>query len=106
MSELEEEFALQLKAIGIPFEREAKATKGRRWRWDFFITVGITDHEFILIDIQGGTWNNGRHSRGKGYQNDCDKGNAATKDGYTVFHFTGDDIKSGKALTFIEEYIG
>lgn len=98
MSEIEELFALQARAVGLAPSRQVRVTQGRRWAWDFAIGP-------LLIDIQGGTWIAGRHSRGAGYQNDCDKANAATLAGYKVLRFTAQDVKSGKAINMIEQEI-
>ncbi|AUL97471.1 hypothetical protein FORC54_3326 [Vibrio vulnificus] len=53
--------------------------------------------------MEGGTWANGRHTRGKGYAADCEKYNVAALEGWRVLRFTGDMIKSGDAITMIEE---
>lgn len=98
MSKLEAEFALQLSALKIPYTDQVRVDKVRRWRWDFRV-------KDILIDIQGGTWTGGRHVRGTGYQNDCDKANAAVKQGYKVLRFTGQDVKSGAAMQFLESML-
>jgi hypothetical protein len=99
MSKGEEILAVQLRGVKIPFDRQVMTdSTGRKWRWDFKI-------DDIVIDVQGGTWNGGRHVTGAGYQNDCDKLNSATRDGYRPLHFTTKDVKSGKALRFIEEML-
>jgi very-short-patch-repair endonuclease len=94
-SAAEATLALQLRALGIEFEREVRVSD-RKWRWDFKCMD-------VLIDIQGGTWTSGRHSRGAGYQNDCDKANDAVLRGYRVLRFTTADVITGKAVKGIEE---
>ena len=43
----------------------------------------------IIVEVNGGQWNNGRHNRGgKGYENDLMKLNIAQKNGYKVYQFT------------------
>lgn len=44
------------------------------------------------IEIQGGTWNNGRHSRGSGMKGDYSKLNYLQYDGWTVFQLSTDMI--------------
>jgi very-short-patch-repair endonuclease len=70
------------------------------WAFDF----SLPEHR-ILLEVQGGTWTGGRHSRGAGYQADCQKSNVATLYGWRVFRFTADDVKKGVALRFIEKTI-
>jgi very-short-patch-repair endonuclease len=105
-SAAEATLALQLRALGIEFEREVRVSE-RQWRWDFKVLD-------VLIDIQGGIWMGqkkskdgtntaGRHPQGKGYQNDCDKANEAVLRGYRVLRFTTEDVKKGKAVKGIEE---
>lgn len=101
LSEGEEMLAIHLRADGIAFERESRLCSERRWRWDFVI------HEvaIICIDIQGGTFTNGGHVRGKGYQNDLDKHNSAILAGHLPLLFTTADVKSGVAITTILKLI-
>lgn len=59
---------------------EYKFHASRRWRFDFVHLPTMT-----AIELEGGIFMRGRHSRPKGMQNDCDKYNAAATLGYTVF---------------------
>ena len=112
MSKPEEQLALQLKAAHIKFEREYRPWKDRRFRFDFYISIlqGIEieascANEF-LIEVQGGIWRKGAHSSGTGITRDCEKFCLASIDGYLVMPVTTDQIKSGKALQWIEQAIG
>jgi very-short-patch-repair endonuclease len=58
----------------------------------------------ILVEIDGGEWSGGRHSRGKGMESDNVKINTAQALGYKVFRFTGGQVRSGYAVEFIEKY--
>lgn len=55
----------------------------RKWRLD----VSWPD-ALVAVEIDGGTWSGGRHTRGKGFQEDCHKVNAAVALGWHVFRFT------------------
>lgn len=79
-------------------EREYRATEGRRWRWD----LAFVDQR-LLIDIQGGQRQYGRHNRPAGYQNDCDKANRATLAGWRCLHFTGEQVNDGTAIQVLRE---
>ena len=69
----------------------------RRWRFDF-----AYPSQKLAIEVEGGTWTNGRHSRAKGFESDCEKYNTAQMMGWTVLRFTGDMIKRGEAIQSIE----
>lgn len=100
-SEGEMVLATHLKACKISFEQEYKFHPTRKWRADFFIT-GTK----ILVEVEGGIWSGGRHTRGKGYLGDMEKYNEAAAMGYTVLRFSTEQVKSGLALKKIEQLVG
>ena len=55
----------------------------RRWRLDFAFIESK-----VAVELDGGTWTKGRHTRGAGYRGDCEKLNAATALGWRVFRCT------------------
>lgn len=95
-SALEETLAFQLRAAGIAFEREYKFHPSRRWRFDFAIPAAS-----LAIEVEGGVWSGGRHTRGSGYAADCEKYNEAAILQWRVLRFTGEMIESGAALATI-----
>ena len=101
MSKLEETYAFQLKAAGIVIpEREYRFHDTRRWRFDF-----AWPDQQIAIEIEGGIWTGGAHTRGKHFISDCDKYNTATIMGWRVLRFTETHIKQGSALQHTEEIL-
>jgi len=97
-SQLEETLAFQMKVIGLPVPvREYRFHPPRRWRFDFAFEA-----QRIAVECEGGTWTNGRHTRGTGFQKDAEKYNQAALDGWKVLRFTGDMINSGDAVSVIE----
>ncbi len=92
-SQGEVSMALQLRAHKIDFQEQFKFCPHRRWAADFRIS-GTQ----ILVEVEGGTWTGGRHTRGKGYSNDCEKYNWATANGWRVIRFPTDKVKKGDAL--------
>lgn len=101
VSEGESTLSLQLKALRIEFEQEFKFHPERKWKADFHL-VG----KKILVEVEGGIWSGGRHTRGKGYIGDMEKYNAATMMGYQVIRFSTDQVKSGLAIQQIEMMVG
>lgn len=96
MSDAEEQFAFQLRAVSIAHEREVRFDPTRKWRADF----QVGGH--ILIEIDGGTWTGGRHTSGAGYERDCEKLNEATILGFRVLRFTPGMVEDGRALKVLE----
>lgn len=98
---LELAFKLQLKAVGLAngWQCEYQFDKARKWRFDFALVENK-----LAIEVEGGTHSNGRHVRGATYSKDCEKYNTASAQGWTLFRFTSDMIKSGKAILFVQDY--
>ena len=103
-SQLEDDLYGQILALGLPQpEREhmfAKSIK-RRWRFDL-----AWPELKLAAEIDGGTWVQGRHTRGTGYRGDCEKLNAAVELGWQVLHFDTTMIRDGSALAFLERLLG
>ncbi|MDC5602500.1 endonuclease domain-containing protein [Acinetobacter baumannii] len=100
-SEGEMVLANHLRACKISFEQEYKFHPTRKWRADFLIT-GTK----ILIEVEGGIWSGGRHTRGKGYLGDMEKYNSAAMMGFTVLRFSTEQVKAGLAIKQIEQLVG
>ena len=58
----------------------------RKWRADFALPTWK-----ILIEIDGGVWSGGRHTRGAGFVGDCHKINAAGILGWCVLRYQPKD---------------
>lgn len=99
---LELTFKQQLKTVGLGdgWICEYKFDSKRKWRFDFCLPKNK-----LAIECEGGTYSGGRHVTGKGYAKDCEKYNAASAQGWTVFRFTSDMIKSGKAILFVQDFL-
>lgn len=93
--------AAMLESIAPGWEQEYRFHPERKWRFDF-----ANPRQIIAIEIDGGTWTAGRHTRGKGYERDCEKLNAATALGWRVFRFTTGMVKSGAMLATIQDVLG
>ena len=99
-SEGEVTLARDLRVLKIRFEKEYKFHPDRNWRADFWIT-GTK----ILIEVEGGVWSGGRHTRGKGFIADMEKYNAAAILGFKVLRFDTQQVKSGLAIKQIENLV-
>jgi len=94
----EESLALQLMDEGIHFEREYRFSPPRRWRLDF--VLGWPNH-FFAIEVEGGSWINGAHNRGKRFEQDAEKYAEALIKGYKVLRVTSDMVFDGRAMQYI-----
>ncbi|WP_434728258.1 DUF559 domain-containing protein [Acinetobacter sp. PVC-6A] len=101
VSEGEATLVQHLKTHKISFEQEYKFHPERKWRADFLIT-GTK----ILIEVEGGIWSGGRHTRGRGYIGDMEKYNSAAMMGFTVLQFSTEQVKAGVAIKQIEQLVG
>ncbi|MEM9994716.1 MAG: DUF559 domain-containing protein [Acinetobacter pittii] len=101
VSEGEAMLVQHLKSHKIEFEQEYKFHPTRKWRADFLIT-GTK----ILVEVEGGIWSGGRHTRGKGYLGDMEKYNSAAMMGFTVLRFSTEQVKAGVAIKQIEQLVG
>ena len=115
MSVLEMELAGHLKLLGVPDpRRQFRFHPDRKWAFDFAWLDRVTDEEGntydsthgLAVEVEGGTWVGGRHSRGAGFEGDCSKYNAATLLGWRVLRFTGTMVKSWEAARTIKKALG
>lgn len=86
---------LYLKKSKIEVVEEFKFHSLRKWRFDFAIPPSK-----IAIEVEGGVWISGRHTRGSGFVNDCEKYNNATALGWRVFR-----ISNEQQLNFVIEFL-
>ncbi|MGD0771744.1 MAG: hypothetical protein ABSC05_02865 [Candidatus Solibacter sp.] len=97
----EEAFALHCRAEKISVTREYEFFPGRKWRFDF----ALLDQK-IAVEIEGGVFSFGGHSRGKGYEKDCEKYNNAVVMGWRVLRYSTDMVLRGDAINDILEILG
>lgn len=86
------------RQYGIPEPAsEVRFANPRRWRLDFGWTkLGKHGHK-IALEVQGGIWVAGRHSRGSGLLKEYEKMNAAAARGWRVCYCTPDTLPTGIA---------
>lgn len=93
MSELEAAFDTYWRILAGPdLEAEYRFDAQRRWRLDRAHIVAK-----VAVELDGGTYSGGRHTTGSGYARDCEKLNAATAQGWSVFRLTADMLRSAPA---------
>jgi very-short-patch-repair endonuclease len=85
-----------LEELGLEYATQVGVCFGRRWRWDFF----LPDFR-VAIEVDG--YFKGRH--GSGYGADNEKANYGTMNGIRVLRFSTQDVKTGKAKKFLQEWL-
>jgi len=118
MSELEDLLAFQIRAHKLPepvreYRFAAKHVgigKGlgirleaaglRDWRFDF-----SWPDLMLAVEVEGGTWISGAHTRGGGFERDCIKYGSAQLMNWAVYRCTGGMVRSGKAISVIADLI-
>ena len=76
-----------------------------RFRIDSVIKNDIT--KYLCVEIEGGIWSKGRHTRGKGYYNDILKYNSIIIAGYPLLRFPADIVKENPVtvVSLIKDYM-
>ncbi len=88
MSKPEQKFLFFWKALqGPSLVPEHKFHPTRKWRFDFAYPI-----RRIAIEIEGGVWSGGAHTRGKGFSEDCEKYLEALLLGWRVVRLVPDQI--------------
>lgn len=85
---------LWCKTDGLPMPvPEYRFDESRRWRFDY----AWPEHK-IALEIEGGVFTRGRHTRPSGFLKDMEKYNRAAQLGYRVFRCTPNSIHTGMQL--------
>ena len=102
LSEGEETFALHCKAEGFTSYREYVFAPPRKWRFDFAF-IDSCGGTRVAVEIEGGTWCQGRHNRGAGYEADIEKYNMAACMGWRVLRYTTKMVTAGTAIRQVKK---
>ncbi len=89
---------IHLNELGVHFKREYQFHPERKWRLDFYVPLYN-----VGIEVEGGIHVGGRHTRGKGYESDCEKYNAAVLMGIRLLRFTTGMVMDGRAIEAVKE---
>ena len=102
-SQIEEQLAWQLRVneqlpAGV---REFRFHPKRKWRLDF-----AWPEARVGLEVEGGVWTQGRHTRGTGFSEDCVKYNEAQLLGWKVLRVTGEQVEDGSAVDWVRRALG
>lgn len=91
--------AEQVKQLRLPTPlREHPFAPPRRWRFDF---AWITGTRKVAVEVEGGSWIAGRHTRGSSFEADCEKYAEAALAGWIVLRVTTGMVEDGRALLLV-----
>jgi very-short-patch-repair endonuclease len=98
-SDLADLLQLHLRANHCPLPlREYVAIPGRKFRCD----LAWPDRK-LCVEVDGGEFMRGRHTRGAGMASDCEKHNLLVLAGWHTLRVTGGQVKDGSALAVVIE---
>ena len=73
----------------------------RKWRFDL-----AWPSEMLAMEIDGAVYTGGRHTRGKGYEGDCEKLNEALLHGWRVLRYSTGQVKKGYPIADLKRALG
>lgn len=80
-----------LRTVGLPEPvREHRFHPVRQWRFDLAFP-----ERMVAVEVDGAVYAQGRHTRGKGFEDDCVKMNQAAVLGWRVFRYSTGQVKKG-----------
>lgn len=84
--------------LDLDFVQELKFHPVRKWRFDY-----ACERYKIAIEVEGGVFTQGRHSRGAGMVNDMEKYNTAVVNGWILLRVIPRELMTTKTLKYIEQ---
>ena len=77
------------------------ATSGvRQWRIDYYFEA---NGRRVALEVEGGIWTQGRHTRGSGFKRDMEKYNTLTAAGIMLLRTTPKDLLTSQTFELIKK---
>ena len=94
-------FERLLRSVGLPAPvREHRFHPVRRWRFDY-----AWPEQRVALEVEGGVWTGGRHTRGAGFVGDMEKYNAATVAGWRVVRVVPGKLCASATVGMLESLL-
>ena len=94
-------FCELLQERGLPCPQpEHRFHDTRKWRLDF-----AWEEEKVALEVEGGVWTRGRHTRGSGFLKDVQKYNEVALHGFVLIRTVPDDLLTEDTLDLVERAI-
>jgi hypothetical protein len=84
-----------------PPEAEYRFFPERKWRFDF-----AWPWAKVALEVEGGVWTGGRHTRGSGFVRDIEKYNRAAVLGWRVVRCVPTDVNSAETVAMLRALLG
>lgn len=75
----------------------------RKWRIDYYFEVGS---KRIALEVEGGVWTGGRHTRGSGFVKDIEKYNELSAYGIYLIRCQPKDLCTMSTINLIKQVAG
>jgi hypothetical protein len=90
-------FDLFCRTMDIPVPvAEYRFDPVRRWRFDW-----AWPELYVALEVNGGVWIAGRHSRGSGQVGDFEKWSEAAAQGWRILHVTPNQLREDRTVEWL-----
>ena len=79
---------------------EYKFHPERKWRIDYYFEA---NGRRVGLEVEGGVWSGGRHTRGAGFKGDMEKYNAAASLGITIVRVVPGDLLKLETFNLVKK---
>lgn len=76
--------------------------KNRKWRIDWYFEHG---NRRVALEVEGGVYTNGRHTRAAGFLKDMEKYNALSEAGIFLLRCTPDELMTTKIFELVKRVL-
>lgn len=96
-------FQLACPQMGLPEPvPEYRFHPTRKWRIDYYFEK---NGKRVGLEVEGGIWTGGRHTRAAGFKGDMEKYNAAAAEGIMIIRVTPADLMKSKTFELIKKLL-
>lgn len=96
-------FARLCRSFALPQPQlEYQFHPNRKWRIDYYFEANGVK---VGLEVEGGVWTGGRHTRPKGFLGDMEKYNAMACAGIFLLRVTPDDLLKTKTFTMLKSIL-
>lgn len=94
-------FTRLCEVYGLPAPMpEYRFHPARKWRIDYYFEA---NGRRVALEVEGGIWTQGRHTRGSGFKRDMEKYNAITAAGIMLLRTTPKDLLTSQTFELIKK---